>query len=119
MRLAVDAVADNDRSAHVGAAVQAVGPRSLDGGNIEGLHLLAAVVPVVHIGGIELEYSLAAQVTDLEASRIVARVHDRLFGFRVKTQLVHERARRSGNRRQRKRSQGHASSRYTITDIHT
>ena len=73
--VAVDTLPDGNGATHVGAtAEQPVGSRSLDTRDIEGLHLLAAVIPVVHVRGVELEHRLAVQVAHFEAVRIVARV---------------------------------------------
>ena len=118
-QVVIDVFRDNHGSPNVFATTeQAVGTGLLDGRNIESLYFLAAVVPFVHVGSLELEHRLSGKVADLEPVRIVARKNDRLFGIGSKAQLVHEGGRNGGSRNKKDRGRRHAHSRYTIMNNH-
>ena len=120
-QVCIDILPHDNRGAHILAATeQAVGSRSLDGGNIECLHFLTAVIPVVDHRGIQLKHRLAVQVADFEPIRITARVDHLLLGIRRIAQLVHQGARKYGRSQQKRRSRcRHALPREsTFANIH-
>ena len=118
----VNILAHDNRGAHIFATTeQSVSPRLLQRRNIESLHFLATVIPVVDHRGLQLKDRFSTQIANFETIGIATGVNDRLLRFRSKTQLVHQRACHGTHGRQRNGSRRrHANSRKcTFLNIHT